>query len=305
MVGADRMNDKVFILIRTDKKSDTSNWAEDDSLRRISDYRYSLYGDISNVRDIPSLHYFSGGKWTGIYDFFYDNPNYINKYEYFWFPDDDIETTPAVAGQFLDTVVEKNFKLAQPALKPDSYYADRMTIVNPSFSFRNTNFVELMMPIMHRDIVRRLLPLFKDRHAALGLDFFWHQLTDDPANEVAIVDATPMGHYRPRKQHLKSNMSKMQIDIMKERDATFRLFEIKRQMPAILAGETVDGRYLKRGAKLWWAYFSGLQEVRQEVCNPKWTFFHSLKFFSHQVLSNAVVPCYNRRVYEDLLLKSR
>ena len=212
----------------------------------------SFYGDAAPQKTPDSLyfHYFKGGKWSGIYDLFQTYPDLIDSFDYFWFVDDDIRASCQTAADFIKIVKENSFQLAQPALTADSYWAHRITLENRGLLYRHTNLVELMMPIMHRDVVRRALPLFKGRDAAMGIDFMWHQLTNDPARDVAIIDATPMQHSRPRQKLLNNAMKKCNKDIFKERDDTIRQFSIKRQMPVVLGAKTRKNQEIKRNAML-------------------------------------------------------
>ncbi len=220
--------------------------------------RYAAYDDGGPDPDAPPPHYFKGGKWSGLFDYFRTRPELLERSRYFWFPDDDIETSGDTIRRFLAVVREKDLKLAQPALTPDSYYAHRITLHNPNFTIRRTNFVELMMPIMHRDVLVQVLPIFEGRHAALGLDLFWHQLTPDPQRNVAIIDATPMRHARPRRKHLNGNLSSMAIDMLQERQRTMEELSIRASTPGVHSAETVGGATLNKGPLLTLALVHGL-----------------------------------------------
>ena len=217
----------------------------------------SFYGE--KAPDKPEgadyFHYFKGGKWSGIYDLFKTYPELLDAFDYYWFVDDDILAKPETARRFFRIVEENRFELAQPALTTDSYWAHRITIQNKGFLYRNSNLVELMMPIMQQDFLKRVLPLFKNRDAAMGLDFMWHQLTSNPARDVAIIDATPMRHSRPRQKLLSSEMKKYDKDIYAERDRTVAELSIKRQMPVVMAAKTLNGRQFGRSPALLAALF--------------------------------------------------
>lgn len=264
-----------------------------------------LCRNVSGRGGYPFNHHFPGGKWAGIHDFFRQHPELLDRYDWFWFPDDDIETTPEDARRFLDVVRREGFALAQPSLRPDSYYAHRITLSNPRFEFRRTNFVELMIPVIRRDLLKKVLPLFKDRHAALGLDFFWHQLTERPARDVAIVDAVAMGHYRPRQTHLKGRMSSMGVDIDAEREGTFRQFAIRRQLPVILSGVTANGRHLERGLALWRAYFRGLGEIRELATRGPFGYREMAGMLYRQLTTRTDTACFDRACFQRFMNESR
>ncbi|WP_310621696.1 DUF707 domain-containing protein [Flexibacterium corallicola] len=238
-------------------------------------------------------HHFVGGKWSGIYDFFKSYPELLDKFEYFWFPDDDIETTSEDVERFLKIVFRERFQLAQPALKSDSYYAYRITLANPRFRFRRTNFVELMMPIIHRDLLLQVLPVFANRHFAQGMDFIWHQLARDPLRDVAIIDEVPMGHYRPRQTNLKGNMSKAGVDMMAERERTFKELSIRRPILRVQSGLLKEGLVLNKGPRLTLELLKGLLEISKSCSNPPMNSLHILHSIAYQYVGRSNVSTFD------------
>jgi hypothetical protein len=263
----------------------------------------SYYGEIDEAaKKAHHFHHFDGGKWSGIFDFFETYPELINDYDHFWFPDDDILTNEQVATEFIKIALDKGFALCQPALTTNSYWAHLITIVNPNFIYRCTNFVELMMPLMNKALLLKLLPIFKGRHAAMGLDFFWHQLTEASHRDVAIIDATPMQHSRPRQQLLKSAMKERNLDIDKERSETFRLFQIKRQMPFVLSGGLTNGETLQcRSWRLFVELLSGLRQVAPLVHRPIVRPIHYVKTALYQLFSSTRKASFSKISYQQLI----
>lgn len=191
---------KILCVTRIGNKQACASWIFDTALLSKMTLIVSSFQDLNfNIPDHPSIirHEFKGGKWQGIFNFFQENPAYLNDYDYFFFPDDDIETTSSNILAFFEQCQEHNLKLAQPALKADSYFSHIITIERSAFSVRRTNFVELMIPYMSRNVLLQCLPFFKDTNYGWGLDFIWASFTDTPTQQVGIIDTTPVGHYRP------------------------------------------------------------------------------------------------------------
>jgi len=253
-------------------------------LRQIQDraeVAYSTYGE--NIE--PGSHHYRGGKWAGLFDFFVKQPDLLERYEYFWFPDDDICTTGDAAAAFLSLCHLRNFEIAQPALTPDSYFAYRETIQSPLFEYRRTNLVELMMPCMRRSFLRKILPLFEGRHAALGLDWVWQNSADRPQTNVAIVDAYPMRHSRPRNTHLATKMRGQNISIADERANTFEALSIQPLTPVVYGGMLKNGRNARNNTYIALNLFAGYLSVQKNITNGKWTMKHSLKLALKQLTS--------------------
>jgi hypothetical protein len=229
-------------------------------------------------------HRFQGGKWTGLYDYFLQNPGDIDAYDLFWFPDDDIEADAQAVNRFLSIVCQEQFELAQPALTPDSYFNHLITLAHPSFAFRRTNFVELMMPIMTRRMLLKLLPIFKDRHAALGIDLFWHQLASRPDQNVAIVDAAPLRHGRRGQVLLKSAMREQSIDIDAEKRETMGVLSVRAPLQVVRAARTKTNTELTRGPALWWNVARDLQQAKGRMTAQKATMLEWIGLAAGQIL---------------------
>lgn len=256
----------------------------------------SGYGDATDLGE----HYFKGGKWAGIFDYFSKHAEILERFDTFWFPDDDIGTTPENAARFLKIVAEHGLELAQPALTPDSYYADAITLENKRFMLRWTNFVELMLPLMSARLFARVLPLFQGRHTGQGLDFFWHQMTDNPARSTGIVDATPMSHLRPRRVHLKKNMQKLALDFQAEREQTLDEFSVQRQRPVNLAGITRDGTLVPRGARLISSFGQGVWKARPLTTNQPLKLPAAARLMKDQIMSRPERPAFDRSAVDNL-----
>ncbi|NGO89834.1 MAG: DUF707 domain-containing protein, partial [Halomonas sp.] len=139
----------VLIVCRAESYHKAPEWLSTSASEY--DVLISQYGVDADEKH----HACNGGKWIGICDLFNSNPELLEKYDYFWFPDDDIQTDPSDVVDFFKTVQAHGFQLSQPSLTPQSVYAYRLTISNPRFNFRLTNFVELMMPLVHKDLLHK------------------------------------------------------------------------------------------------------------------------------------------------------
>jgi hypothetical protein len=163
------------------------------------DLAVSYFGkdDDAAFPEATYVHRYRGGKWDGIFDFFSRNPECLDKYEYFWLPDDDISATPADLNRLLAYMRTEQFELAQPSLRAGSYVSHLTTLHSPFYEFRNVNFVELMVPTLSAKMLKTVLPLFRTAKTGFGIDFVWQRFTSDPRTRVAIIDAVQVVHTRP------------------------------------------------------------------------------------------------------------
>ncbi|GEM_PF-2951534 len=191
---------KILCVIRIGNNQSCASWVFDGALLDSVTLVVSRYQPLTfSVPDHPSIihHEFKGGKWEGIFEYFKANPESLKEYDYYFFPDDDIETTAENIQKFFALCEKFNLKLAQPALLADSYFSHDITVQRRLFTVRHTDFVELMIPFMSQKILQKSLPFFESATYGWGLDCIWSQFADNPDTEVGIVDSTPVGHYRP------------------------------------------------------------------------------------------------------------
>lgn len=261
----------VLIVCRAENIQQAPEWL----FASVPDYRglVSQYGADADA----AHHIYPGGKWIGLCNLFQQNPELLDEYEYFWFPDDDIQTKPEDIKRFFKLSQDRGFELAQPALTPNSVYAYRLTVSNPRFEYRLTNFVELMMPLVHKNLLMQLLPIMAEKHAALGVDWMWHQLVSKPKEQVAIVDSVPMGHYRPRNTHLVSRMRAREVNLQEEREQTFNALNIQPYHQATHAGRLVNGQEVK-GLCARFNTVIGYLPIRDKITQQRWSFKHYLAF---------------------------
>ena len=163
------------------------------------DLAISYYG--SNQREtFPEasyVHRFRGGKWDGLYEFFSSYPDILNRYDYFWLPDDDIQTDADTINRLFARTEHYNLELAQPSLAINSYFSNLLTVRCRCFSMRYTNFVEVMVPVIARSLLMKIIPYLKGTQSGFGLDYMWHRLASDPTTKVGIFDEISVFHTRP------------------------------------------------------------------------------------------------------------
>lgn len=139
-----------------------------------------------------------GPKWEPIYHWLSANPEIIGRYDYIWFPDDDIMTTWENVNAFFQICRDYDLQLAQPALSHNSFVCHKVTEQDPTCLLRFTVFVEGMVPVFRSDALRLCLPVFQEESRfGWGHDWVFPMLLGYPPNKIAIVDACPVRHTRP------------------------------------------------------------------------------------------------------------
>ncbi|MFA5901066.1 MAG: DUF707 domain-containing protein, partial [Hyphomicrobium sp.] len=100
--------------------------------------------------EAPAEHYEGvapqgrGLKWGAVCAYFTQNQALLDAYDYVWFPDDDIVCDPQDINRLFDYMRQFDLEIGQPALTMQSYFSHLMTLQQPEYVMRRTNFVEVM-----------------------------------------------------------------------------------------------------------------------------------------------------------------
>lgn len=146
--------------------------------------------------DTPFLSTGIGYKFKLIYQYLVENLELIDRYEYFYFPDDDIIIDSVNIEKLFNYMGEYGLEIAQPALI-DSYYTFNHTLRRKDNILRYTNFVEIMQPCFSRKALRKVLFTFNENDTGWGIDFHWGKIIGFSGREMAVIDDVISMHTRP------------------------------------------------------------------------------------------------------------
>ena len=124
--------------------------------------------------------------------------NEFLEFEYIWFPDDDISISGAEITRFFKLCRENNIALAQPSLTIDSHISHPVTCKHEGFTWRRTNFVEVMAPCFSRAAWSKLAqwPRFNSL-SGWGVETYWAKILSPLTHKYLIFDNVSMTHTRP------------------------------------------------------------------------------------------------------------
>lgn len=197
-------NRKSLVIVRAGDQSLHPGWIE--GSHRDFDLLVSYYGTTPDLYKDQADHYEMrrGPKWSCIADLLAERPELLDRYQSFWFPDDDIFATTDTLNRMFALFHGFELALAQPALTPDSYHSWPFLLQRSEYVLRFSNFVEVMVPIFDRAALQACLPTFSESRSGWGLDWLWPRRCPRP-EAIAIIDATPVRHTRPVGGNLYSN----------------------------------------------------------------------------------------------------
>lgn len=253
-----RAGERRLAVVRCGDDSLHRTWAEG---HHAFDVGVSYFGNDPHKAfpEARYVHRAKGGKWDGLLGFFQQFPEVIDRYDYFWLPDDDISAHPGDIDRLFSIGAAHQCQVFQPALNEHSYYSHLVTLLHPSFVVRYTNFVEVMVPVVSREILIRTIPLLEDTRSGFGIDFVWPLMAEEISGAsfkgIAIVDSVSVCHTRPVGGSLHQFMSRSEgasaMDEMREmlsrvtgkRGAVINGVAVPRIR--IISGIDVHGRHLK------------------------------------------------------------
>ncbi|MFN3549841.1 MAG: hypothetical protein ACK4U0_20335 [Mesorhizobium sp.] len=200
------MTRRNLVVARVGMTSLHPRWLDRPYPRRTFDLLLSFYSAEAFAAFLPSEGVAAvlvpGGKFDGLFTTFAGVD--LDRYDYVWLPDDDIDTNSETIDAIFALCRSHGLAVAQPSLTRDSFYSFFLLQRCPGFRLRYTNFVEVMVPCLRTDLLRRVMPLFEDHMSGWGLDYVWCRMPESGAGKCAILDAVSVHHTRPVGKVLKS-----------------------------------------------------------------------------------------------------
>jgi len=231
-----------LVIVRAGDQSLHGAWLEGARAGHY-DLIVSYFGSDPGLYRSPEEHRvdYRGGKWDGLYTVFANDPGLLERYDYFWFPDDDIEADSATIAELFRLMALHELALAQPALTHDSYFSFLLFLRSPSFRLRYANVIEVMVPCLRRDVLAMVLPLFRDTRSGFGLDFVWTRLLPDNRGKAAVLDCITVRHTRPVGGELHGKLAKSGESGRAEQERILNRFGLKRPKILVYAALTSQG----------------------------------------------------------------
>lgn len=189
-----------LVVVRANENSVHPSWPIDiPDEDRTWDLCTSFYGNDSFFppKDFAEYHVLQNKdqKWPAIHKLFHKGSP-LWDYDYFLFPDDDIEMSWSTINRLFEISRRQGLHLAQPALAQGSYFSHEITMQNAFFKLRFTNFVEVMTPLFSRFAMGVCVPTFAMSQSGWGLDLIWPFQLGNQTTRMGIIDETPVLHGR-------------------------------------------------------------------------------------------------------------
>lgn len=149
-----------------------------------------------------------GYKMKLVYNYLKDHPEYLEQYDYFFIPDDDIQMDAFNISQLFHLMKYYNLQIAQPGLS-NSYYSYEHTLREKLCILRYTNFIEIMLPCFSRKSLKKILPTFNENNSGWGIEYHWPLLITSTGKDIAIIDQLNAVHTRPIQSYNEQNIKEL------------------------------------------------------------------------------------------------
>lgn len=186
---------------------------------RIFDVAINDYTE-SNTNPEQVEYKFSQDQWK--FKHIYHNlSNIVFNYKAVGIFDDDVKISTNDLNRLFEIGDKNNWNLWMAALTKDSYSSWAHIYQKPNVPFRETNTMELMMPIFSKSALEKCWDSFDINYSAWGLDLAWFHILK---NKIMIVDSIPANHTRPMRGHTRVMPSG--LTPLQEADLVFKKYGI-------------------------------------------------------------------------------
>ncbi|MGO4337698.1 hypothetical protein AB4037_22540 [Labrys sp. KB_33_2] len=195
--GLEQRPRKYLLVARIGPKSLHAQWLAASADRNYDVFLSSYDTSLPAIAgDGVYFEYRSGSKVAGYDGLLREHAEFLGRYKYICFFDDDISATPSSISGIFSRCDQYNLKIAQPALTWDSHFTYACLLQQKRYALRYLNFVEMMCPVFRHDILERIAPLYALGYES-GIDLVWCNLVAEGPGDFAVIDEFPVRHTEP------------------------------------------------------------------------------------------------------------
>ena len=163
-----------------------------------------------------------GSKFQNLYDLYKYHKDYLDRYDYIFVLDDDIEISISDINKMFDIARERDLNICQPSLSDIGYIDHRITKHSDKYTIAYSNFVEMNAPLFKKEALFKFLNLYDNSLIGFGMDYLYMQINDyQLRNKYAIIHqitaTNPKVEHRQEELNLAPHHSITSVDKRKER----------------------------------------------------------------------------------------
>ncbi|MGB3006853.1 MAG: DUF707 domain-containing protein [Chitinophagaceae bacterium] len=124
-------------------------------------------------------------------------PEWLEKYDYFYFLDDDINIETAEINKMFSLSSLFDISISQASLSKDSFCSWPMFKHHSNSFCRFVGQIEVMAPLFGKDALKLCLPSFISNRSSWGIDSVWSKILGYPKEKLIVFDSVIMQHTLP------------------------------------------------------------------------------------------------------------
>lgn len=149
-------------------------------------------------KDADYFYHLKGFKYHMLHELFTKvHPEWLTQYEYFYFPDDDIELDTRQINELFTLSRAMKSSISQASLSKDSFCSWPMFRNQENCFCRYVGQIEVMAPLFSRDALKLCLESFVGNRSSWGVDSVWSKLLDYAEDKMIVFDSVIMKHTLP------------------------------------------------------------------------------------------------------------
>lgn len=176
-------------------------WMKDEADREFDICLLFYHDTIEHPERYEKVDYFyhlKDFKYFMLHKLFQDiHPEWLEEYEYFYFPDDDIEINTRDINKLFALSKGLETSISQASLSVDSFCSWPMFRHHNNCMLRYVGQIEVMAPLFSREALKTCLPSFIGNRSSWGIDSVWSRLLNYPEDKLVVFDAVVMKHTLP------------------------------------------------------------------------------------------------------------
>lgn len=154
--------------------------------------------DPGLYKEVDFFYHLKGFKYHMLHDLFTKiHPEWLERYDYFYFLDDDIEIDTRGINAMFALSKGMNAAISCAALSKDSFCSWPIFKQKQNSFCRFVGQIEVMAPLFHAPALKECLPSFIGNRSSWGVDAVWSKILGYPKNKLIVFDTVTMKHTLP------------------------------------------------------------------------------------------------------------
>jgi hypothetical protein len=207
------------------------SWLREKAIKDFDVCLLFYHEEINNpelYKEVEFFYHLKGFKYFMLNDLFANiHPEWLDRYDYFYFLDDDIEIDTVSINTLFSLSRAFRTSISCASLSKDSFCSWPMFRQQSNSFCRFVGQIEVMAPLFSSQALKTCLPSFTGNRSSWGIDSVWSKLLGYPKDQLIVFDEVVMKHTLPVGGG--ELYRKIQVDPHKDWDDVVAKFDARKQ----------------------------------------------------------------------------